>query len=336
MFAARVIGLKNLCVSAITASVLACFSQKGLSQTWKKTTAPTNLLWPSIACSYDGRRVAMAAAPEDGQTLVYVSTNSGSTWITNSPPHFQFFPRVTVSSDGTRMAEASWDSEFGISSNFGGEWKWGRFTTNPLALYGNIVSSADVTTLVSANGFVSTNSGASWINRNFYWGTLAISANGSKLFACDYTPSGSFPLDPTIYRDTGSIYVSSDLGLSWNKTSAPSLRWNSIACSADGTNLVAGADEGIFISLDTGNTWKKANATPTQLVTSSTNGVNMATATKNGIGLSSNAGETWAFYPAPDNKSNITAMASTADGALLYVAFDRGGIYTVQTESQAH
>lgn len=328
--------MKNLCSVAIAVSAVAWLSHTGLSQTWMKTTAPTNLFWPSIACSYDGRQVAVAAAPEDGQTWLYVSTNSGSSWITDSPPNFQFFPKLTVSSDGARIAEASWESEFGISSNFGAEWKWGRFITNAPALSGNIVSSADAMTLASANGFVSTNFGASWANRNFYWGTLAISADGSKLFACTDTPSGSYPPDPAIYRNTGSIYISSDLGLSWTKTSAPSFRWNSIACSTSGGNLIAGADEGIFISSDAGNTWKKANATATQFVTSSTNGVNLAAATKNRIGLSSNAGETWAFYPAPDNKSNITAIASTSDGAVLYVAFDRGGIYTLPTERRAH
>jgi hypothetical protein len=327
---------KGLCVSAIALWLLAGVNQTALSQTWVATSAPTNFSWNSIACSASGSCLIAAGAPCGESAVVYISTNSGSSWISNSPPDFQFFPRVASSSDGTKLVEAAWSDQLGISTNFGKEWNWGHFTTNVLALYGNIASSADGSTLATANGYVSTNFGAAWTNQNFYWDTIAMSADGATLIASSYTPGYqdviSIAWGPP-HRDTGSIYVSANWGHSWIKTSAPSLHWNSIACSANATRLIAAADERIYTSADSGKTWKKGNAPGnlTCFAASSTDGMKLAAAGQGGLGLSSNGGEGWTLSPAPDNRTNITALACSADGSRVYVAFDNGGIYAVQT-----
>src|SRR5262245_12285415 len=59
-----------------------------------------------------------------------------------------------------------------------------------------------------------------------------------------------------------SVFIYFGLGFNsvfaqtWTLTSAPSYSWNSIACSADGTRLVAVADNGpIYGSVDSGDIW---------------------------------------------------------------------------------
>jgi photosystem II stability/assembly factor-like uncharacterized protein len=136
-------------------------------------------------------------------------------------------------------------------------------------------------------------------------------------------------------RATGAIYVSTSWGLGWTKTSAPILAWNSIACSTDATKLLAAADEGIYTSADSGDTWKSANA-PTNLtwrcVASSADGRKLFAAANEGVYLSADSGARWTFSRAPTNmiRFSVSAVASSADGTKLYVAFSGGGIYVVQ------
>jgi photosystem II stability/assembly factor-like uncharacterized protein len=153
--------------------------------------------------------------------------------------------------------------------------------------------------------------------------------------ATDYTPSYSWSGDWTSHRVTGAIYFSTSWGFGWTKTSAPILAWNSIACSTDATKLVAAADEGLYTSPDSGDTWKLANA-PTNMtwhsVASSADGNQLAAAAQEGVYLSADSGANWTFSHAPTNmiKLSLAAMAYSADGTRLYVAFDGGGIYAVQ------
>jgi hypothetical protein len=93
--------------------------------------------------------------------------------------------------------------------------------------------------------YISTNSGTSWTQSAWLddWTCVASSAGGSNLFAA--TSGGGL----------GLIYTSADGGATWAPTTAPQQSWLSLACSADGTTLVASSDFGIFISWDSGVTW---------------------------------------------------------------------------------
>ncbi len=50
--------------------------------------------------------------------------------------------------------------------------------------------------------------------------------------------------------------------VSWIATSAPATNWASVACSADGSKIVAGHDAGIYISADFGSNWAPAMTPP--------------------------------------------------------------------------
>ena len=67
----------------------------------------------------------------------------------------------------------------------------------------------------------------------------------------------------------GNVYLSSDAGVTWIKTSLPARNWNSVAESAEGTKMIALANNdsgifgagngGIFTSMDSGATWISNN-----------------------------------------------------------------------------
>jgi photosystem II stability/assembly factor-like uncharacterized protein len=107
------------------------------------------------------------------------------------------------------------------------------------------------------------------------WRAGAVSADGSVMVAVDGQP--------------GFIYVSTDYGVNWMPTGITG-DWYSAACSADGTRMiVGGANTGVYISQDSGNTWQKRGnlpdgASPFFGVASSDDGSTMAAAAA-GAGL---------------------------------------------------
>ena len=59
----------------------------------------------------------------------------------------------------------------------------------------------------------------------------------------------------------GTIYTSPNSGGTWAPTSAPSDNWTSVACSSDGTKLVAVVGAGlIYISTNSGGAWTPTTA----------------------------------------------------------------------------
>jgi hypothetical protein len=107
--------------------------------------------------------------------------------------------------------------------------------------------------------FISGDSGANWTQASAPsngWLSVASSADGTKLVAVnlnynDFAPWGAL----------GSIYISTNSGVTWTPTTAPANGWSSVTSSTDGTRLTAaGSPEGIYVSTDSGATWMQASA----------------------------------------------------------------------------
>jgi len=120
--------------------------------------------------------------------------------------------------------------------------------------------------------YISTNSGSTWVNtyngREFggeFWHSVAISADGTKLVAAegDGYVAGYPPYSCMVACSTNS-------GVSWWISSAPTNQlWWAVACSTDGSFMVAAALESyarcpapgpIYVSHDSGVTWTPTTA----------------------------------------------------------------------------
>ena len=132
----------------------------------------------------------------------------------------------------------------------------------------------------------------------------------------------------------------------WLLTGAPTnLGWSSVACSADGTKVVAAAMPGVFYaSSDSGSSWT-TNGVPGfhfgLSVASSADGTKFAAADWGGyLGASTNSGTTWTWAstnPAPvEGGAGLGPIVSSADGARLalpggYVSTNSGRTWEFHT-----
>lgn len=227
-----------------------------------------------------------------------------------------------------------------------------RATSAPNNDWYSLACSSDGTKLVALGQqpgliYASTNSGSTWFftgapSNN--WTCVASSADGAKLVAT----TASIYSTGHGGAHGGPIYTSSDSGLTWQATTAPSNQWSSVASSADGSTLVAAAvynnfntERGlIFVSSNSGAGWTATSA-PTNFwysVACSADGTRLV-AGATGIFTSTNSGQTW-------TSNNIawdfsvgspiwTAVASSADGATI-VAIGDVTVYTGGTSPRVY
>jgi hypothetical protein len=191
-----------------------------------------------------------------------------------------------------------------------------------------VVCSADGSRMAAAatNGgiFVSTDFGATWNATSApsnQWTALTISADASTLAAADNT----------------YLYVSSDLGTNWVINAVPGTgNWRGLACSADGTKLIAAA-EGydlyypfgeIVLSTDFGQTWRQMGPDePWAGVTCSADGTHIVAwwgfFFYEGLFTSSDGGTTWLRT----TNQVVTSVAGSVDASQL-VATGPFGVMT--------
>jgi hypothetical protein len=147
---------------------------------------------------------------------------------------------------------------------------------------------------------------------NADWSSIASSADGTKLAAAAGLS----------YGGDGLIYISTNSGVDWMQTSAPSNSWTAIASSADGTKLVAAANQdSIYLSTNSGFDWAATSA-PTNdwtTIASSADGTKfVAAANGDLIYFSTNSGADWMSANAP--VAIWESVACSADGTKAIAA----------------
>ena len=153
------------------------------------------------------------------------------------------------------------------------------------------------------------------------WSSIAGSSDGTKLAAVAMAFEGN----------PGGIYTSTNAGVTWTRTSAPTnLPWWSIASSSDGTKLVgvvggeSGYAGGIYTSTNAGASWTQTSGPDESWwsIASSSDGTKLAAVvTYGGLYTSTNAGLTWTQTSAPTNQAWLS-IASSSDGTHLAAVVD--------------
>jgi hypothetical protein len=262
--AASADGIK-LAASGISPWVIYTSTNSG--STWTLTSAP-NEKWYSIASSADGTKlVAVANADTSSQPagVIATSTNSGATWRTTNEPAV-YWRSVASSADGSLLVAAGQPGLY-ISTNFG--LTWTLTSAPPNAPWGSVACSADGARLVAAAilVYLSTNSGATWtVASGPVAAWVASSADGAKLVAggCGGTfytssdggatwtahgiegincwQSAASSADGTtlvLAPFYGRIFTSTNSGSDWTLSFDLPQNWGPVACSADGSKLLA-------------------------------------------------------------------------------------------------
>ena len=166
------------------------------------------------------------------------------------------------------------------------------------------------------------------------WLSIAASADGNKLVAAAFGGfffqgiSGSFL--------SGPICTSTNSGLTWQETTAPSQVWHAVTSSADGSKLAAVVQYGgIYTSTNSGESWAQATNAPTAFwnaIASSADGSELIAAipgaayVAGAIYISTNSGTTWNLTSAPNDEDWMSVSAS-ADGSKLLATAGDGWVY---------
>jgi hypothetical protein len=229
-----------------------------------------NLNWSSVASSGDGKK--MVGCVNGGQ--IYTSTNSGGIWTARDSA--RSWSSVASSFDGVKLI-ATTDGASGqvfTSEDSGVTWT-SRLTLSGMwsscacsATGSNVVASSSILT----NLATSTNGGLTWsqstVSNAFPIPVLALSADGTWLIAgprispdfgttwigatgpakgfasCSADGSRIFKAINSGTPGRGEVDMSLDSGFTWSICPLPQGNFNGVACSADGSTVVAVAEGG--------------------------------------------------------------------------------------------
>jgi photosystem II stability/assembly factor-like uncharacterized protein len=314
----------------IAVTVTIVFESQLWGQTWTQAKAPA-VEYVAVACSASG--ATLIAACKAGP--LYISTNSGSIW-TPSLPAAADWHSVACSADGSKLFVGA--GSLYTSTNYGTTWA----TNSGFDGYCiGVACSADGTKVAVATGpylkgvFYSTNSGTTFTSNavpDDGVTSIACSADGAKLVS-------TYPSQWTQVESGGGqfpIYRSVDLAMSWSQTQAPQLDWEGLACSADGTIIIASYGV-VVLSRDSGSTWTTNLNSNIRTIACSADGTRIAAVQLyGGIFTSLDSGETWTTNDAP--VTEWTGIAMSADGSFMVACSDDAtsgaGVYTAQIPAQ--
>lgn len=270
--------------------------------------------WVDITTGNEGSLLAAVV----NQGFIYLSFDSGLTW--NQRGDARAWTAIATSANGSLLAAVATNDFIYISSDNGTSWLPTAYAKNwqsvAVSLTGEVIAACAYTDVV----YISTDRGVSWAGRGGSAPIVAMSGDGSIIFAA---------------QSPGNIYVTYNYGSVWTATGAPSKQWRSLAVSVDGIHLAAAeAINGyIWLSSDTGSSWRQSAAPLAAWVgiSCSYDGSHIAASTFNGnIHISSNFGASWTST-APTLAWGPTAI-SLCGGHVAAVVY-AGSVYTSSIDS---
>jgi hypothetical protein len=251
---------------------------------WAPVTKLGKGSWLTMSGSRDGKTLILAGANTD----VDISRDGGYSWRLAGLPVFRStWEASSISADGSHMAVGLLAGPIYTSSDYGSTWQ------------------------------ARANAG----NRG--WVSIASSADGLKLLACDWGVSGDAG---------GSLYQSLDGGATWNALAGTGpKKWSSVASSDDGQTLAAIDNAGVVsVSTDAGKTWVIRNSLvygSTKSIAMSGDGKTIGIAAGNSkVYVSKDSGLTWKEQLSLGQR-NWISIAISADGKTFLAGINGGYLY---------
>lgn len=258
----------------------------------------------------------------------YISTNSGALW--SSTPTVLLGDAGAVSENGTNLLVGKTLAANGFSgyvyfSNNGGA-SWSQLTTLGGAYVANAWLSNDGTKIIIAGGGgggntslkISTDGGSTfkvlkYIGSSYLWLGLAVSSDGSRIYALD---------------NTGTLSISSDSGTTWTTKTVVGSTGISIDSTGKRVLMNTGANGKVLVSNDYG-----ASFTPVAVGTSTTqkrtvnqqavssDGQTMTVTGVEGSGtkvfISRDGGQTWTAQSTLQNLAWVSKVSSDGTQFLI-------------------
>jgi len=279
--------------------------------------------WTAITCSGDG---ATVVASEWGSSSIFISTNSGATWV-QGPSFGHALGFLTMTPDSKTLVGLDTGGSSYSSHDLGITW-----TTNslPTETVRQVVISSDGRRWACIANYavdfkpiyVSSDSGVTWQPTSApvaSWVRIASSGDGSRLAAV---------------QSDGPVYTSTNYGVSWVSTVPTTNTLYSIVSSADGTKLVTLAAGGaVYSSTNAGVEWVRISPRAVAFrgpnVASSADANVIAGIGASAVEISTNSGELWnSLDPETSVFVGVGAVAMSADGSRVFAASSPGLIFT--------
>lgn len=203
--------------------------------------------WISAASDSDGSHLIVAI--KDGR--LYTSANSGVDWTERQPAGAANKDWLSVASDddGSHLIAGVRNGRLYTSSDYGANWTE-RQPAGAVSKKWCVASDADGSHLIAGalndRLYTSANYGINWTERqpagdeDVAWTSVASDDNGSHLIAA--------------VSGTGRIWTSGNSGASWTERLAEKY-CISVASDNDGTHLMVGTNERLYVSDDSGINW---------------------------------------------------------------------------------
>jgi photosystem II stability/assembly factor-like uncharacterized protein len=199
--------------------------------------------WKGLAISSDG---TILSACDD---YVYLSTDSGATWIKRTSSGLRVWTGIAASADGSKIFGITRNGYIYVSIDYGAT--WAEKTLAGARRWNSIACSADGSTCIAVSDgpvFMSTNYGTSWQQN------MGVPVNIWMYTACS--------IDATVIGIAvagNMIYISRDKGVNWTpyfneETDTKTVK--GIAISPSGMKIgIIFASNTILTSQDSGETW---------------------------------------------------------------------------------
>jgi len=281
-----------------------------------------NLLRPLIVVTILSSQLAFQGIADAATTSTLTTTELNSPSLD--------WRSIAISSDGTKIVAASTGAIY-VSSDSGTTWtsKYSGPNFNSVALSGD-GNKIMATNRGNQNSYIytSTNFGTSWTTSRpsgyECWNSCKIemSTDATRIYLTNY--------------DNG-IYVSSDSGVNWTRTST-SQKFNTFSASSDGQYAVAAQDGGyIYKSSDYGSTWNQitnaGNKSWVSITVSDDGQKIAASAWENYVYTSDNGGTTWTTRT--EISGQKIYLSSSADGNTI-VAGKYNGYLSISGDGGAN